>query len=171
MRTILLLLALSACGDDGSSAVDASIDAYDSARCLIDGDYGDLGAKTGTTAQGPQTLTVVLDTGPPRDSFFLKLNAGKGAFAGAPMPGTYPLAGADAASPTCGVCVNIIADIVTGQGPSKFYFATAGSVTLTSVTPPIGTVTNLVFTEVDAGGGVIAGGCSSAIDAMAFSTM
>lgn len=48
------LLGLCACGDDGGSAVDAPSgnDAYDTTRCLIAGDYGALGAKTGTTSQG-----------------------------------------------------------------------------------------------------------------------
>lgn len=48
MRTFLAicLLALGACGDDGGgSAVDApsGMDAYDTARCLIAGNYGALG--------------------------------------------------------------------------------------------------------------------------------
>lgn len=172
MRILLAAILLSACGDDGgSTAVDApsGTDAYDTARCLITGNYGALGAKTGTTAQGPATLTVVLDPGPPRDSFFIKLNAGKGAFTGGLANGTFPITGADASSPTCGLCVNIIADIVAMQGPSKFYFATAGSVTLTSTQPPIGTVSDLSFVEVGVNGDVMPGGCTATIDSMSFS--
>lgn len=172
MRILLAAILLSACGDDGGgAAVDApsGTDAYDTARCLITGNYGALGAKTGTTAQGPATLTVVLDPGPPRDSFFIKLNAGKGAFTGGLANGTFPITGADASSPTCGLCVNIIADIVAMQGPSKFYFATAGSVTLTSTQPPIGTVSDLSFVEVGVNGDVMPGGCTATIDSMSFS--
>ncbi|MGE0399765.1 MAG: hypothetical protein AB7T06_23830 [Kofleriaceae bacterium] len=161
---------LVACGDDGGgSAVDAAPDAYDTARCLIRGNYGALGAMTGTTSQGPTTLTVVLDAGPPRDSFFIKLNAGKGAFTGGLANGTFPITGADASSPTCGLCVNIIADIVAMQGPSKFYFATAGSVTLTNTQPPTGSVSDLSFVEVGVNGDVMPGGCTATIDSMSFS--
>ena len=48
------------------------------ARCLITGTYGALGTKTGMPTLGATTLSVVLDPGPPRDTFFIKLNAGKG---------------------------------------------------------------------------------------------
>lgn len=174
MRLLLVGLVgfLGACGDDGGgSAVDApsGADAYDTARCLIAGDYGALGALTGTTSQGPTTLTVVLDMGPPRDSFFIRLMAGRGAFAGGLATGTFPLTGADAASATCGLCVNIIADIVAMQGPSKFYFATSGSVTLTSTQPPIGSVSNLSFVETGVNGDVVPGGCTATIESMSFS--
>lgn len=114
-------------------------------------------------------MTVVLDPGPPRDSFFIKLDMGKGAFTGGLANGTFPLTGADAASATCGSCVNIIADIVAMQGPSKFYFATSGSVTLTSTQPPIGTVSNLAFVEVGVNGDVMPGGCTATIASMSFS--
>jgi len=125
--------------------------------------------KTGTTSQGPTTMTIVLDPGPPRDSFFLKLNTGKGVFAGGLATGTFPISGAELSQATCGMCVNIIADIVAMQGPSKFYFATGGSVTLTSHTPPAGTLTNVTFHEVTANGDPINSGCVSMIGAMQFS--
>ena len=173
MRSFLAIsvLALGACGDDGGATIDAAVgmDAYDTARCLITGNYGALGALTGTTSQGPTTLTITLDPGPPRDSFFIKLNAGKGAFAGGLATGTFSITGADAQSPNCGLCVNIIADIVAMQGPSKFYFATSGSVTLTSTQPPIGSVADLAFVEVGVNGDVMPGGCTASIDSMAFS--
>ncbi|MDX2088130.1 MAG: hypothetical protein SFX73_09775 [Kofleriaceae bacterium] len=172
MRRICFILALAACNDSGGTPpVDApgGSDAYDTARCLIAGHYGALGSVTGTTAQGPTTLTVTLDPGPPRDTFFLKLNAGKGVFADALANGTYPLAGADLDFNNCGLCVNLIADIVAMQGPSKFYFATAGSVTLTSTSPPAGTLSNLTFTEVSVAGTPVVGGCTASITSMAFS--
>ncbi len=170
MRALLLVL-LAACGggsdspSDSATAIDA---AYDTARCLIAGNYGDLGAKTGTTSQGPTTMTIVLDAGPPRDSFFLKLNAGKGVFAGGLANGTYPIAGAELATTTCGLCVNIVADIST-MGPTKFYFATGGTVTLTSTSPPVGSLAGVTFKEVDAGGNAIPNGCTASMTAMQFS--
>lgn len=159
---------VAACGGGGSDSPDASIDA--NPTCLIAGNYGDLGAKTGTTTMGPSTLTIVLDPGPPRDSFFLKLTSGRGVFAGGLATGTFPITGSEASSSTCGVCVNLIADIVTGQGPSKFYFATAGSVTLTSHTPPVGTLSNVQLVEVSAGGLPVNSGCTGSISAMSFGT-
>ena len=54
MRILLAITGavLVACGDDGGggSAVDAATDAYDTARCLIRGNYGALGGLTGTTS-------------------------------------------------------------------------------------------------------------------------
>src|SRR5687767_15461588 len=98
-----------ACSDDpAQQAIDASlIDApYDTARCLIAGHYGALGTKSGMPTLGPTTLSVVLDGGPPRDTFFIKLTTGKGVFAGGLANGTYPLAGADLDFTNCGLCVN-----------------------------------------------------------------
>ena len=166
MHRVLILALFVGCGGGGSTSPDAD----NTAQCLVLGNYGDLGSKTGSTATGgPSSVTIVLDAGPPRDSFFLKLNAGMGVFAGGLRIGTFTIEGAELAQSTCGLCVNIIADIVTGQGPSKFYFATSGSVTLTSHTPPVGTLSNVMFREVSAAGQPISGGCTSAISAMAFS--
>jgi hypothetical protein len=65
--------------------------------------------------------------------------------------------------------VNIIADIVAMQGPSKFYFATRGTVILTSTQPPIGSLSNVAFVEVGVNGDVMPGGCEATIDSMSFS--
>lgn len=65
-----------------------------------------------------------------RDVVVLELYEGKGAFSGPPAVGTYPLTGAELNYATCGVCVLLAADYADG-GPS--YFATGGSVTLSSV--------------------------------------
>ena len=56
------------------------------------------------------------------------------------------------------------------QGPSKFYFATAGSVTLTSHTPPAGTLSNVMLQEITANGDPVNSGCSGSISAMQFGT-
>lgn len=171
-RLSCLFLAFAACSDSGTAGVDAPAgqDAYDTARCLIAGHYGALGALTGTTSQGPTTLTITLDAGPPRDTLFLKLDSGKGVFTGGLANGTYTLAGADLDFNNCGLCVNLIADIVAMQGPSKFYFATAGSVTLTSTSPPEGTLSNVRFAEVTLAGAPVAGGCTASIDSLAFTS-
>ncbi len=172
MRSIAYAaILLAACSDDpqqqliDASATDAP---YDVARCLITGHYGALGTKTGMATQGPTTSTIVLDGGPPRDSFFLKLNTGKGVFASRLANGTYTLAGADLDFSNCGLCVNIIADIVSMQGPTKFYFADAGAVTLTGTSPPAGTLSNVTFKEVTSGGAPVSGGCVASITSMTF---
>ena len=168
----IALLALAACS---SSSPSSTPDAYDTAKCLIAGTYGDLGTKTGTagTASGAQTLTITLDPGPPgKDDFFLKLVPGKGAFSGGqPAPGTYTLGGADTQFLNCGVCTNIIADISPTTGPSKFYFTDSGTVTITSTSPIAGSAQNLHFVETDLmTGAPIAGGCVATVSAIHFGT-
>jgi hypothetical protein len=170
------IVLLAACSDSSStSTVDAPgamADAYDTAQCLIQGDYGDAGALTGTagSAQGATTVTVTLDAGPPRDTFFIRMVPGNGAFTGGVAPGTYTISGADADYNSCGLCVHIIADIVSGQGPTKFYFADSGTVTLTATTPPItGSVQNLHFNEIDIGSGApVSGGCQASMTFASF---
>ncbi len=175
MRPSLLLFAFAAAcggGDDSMSTPDAPggmPDADNSATCLIKGSYGALGALTGTATMGNNTLSVTLDAGPPRDTFFIKLTTGKGAFTGGLAAGTYTISGADANYLNCGLCVHIIADISTSTGPSKFYFADAGSVTLTSTGPVAGSATDLHFAEVDIGTGNKIPGCEATIDSIMFS--
>ena len=88
----LLLIALAACGgDDSMATADApgtSPDAFDTASCLIKGDYGAVGSVTGTATMGANTLSATLEAGPPRDAFFLKLVAGKGVFTGGVAAGS-----------------------------------------------------------------------------------
>jgi hypothetical protein len=172
-RTAFLLATITcaSCSDDGGSDPPPDAPPQNPNVCLIPGSYADLGAKTGNTVQGPTTLTVTLDAGPPKDSFFLKLVAGKGVFAGGLAPGTYTISGADSDFTTCGLCTNIIADIVAMAGPTKFYYANAGTITLTSVQPPAGTLTDLSFVETTVGGAVIPSGCTTTMTAMSFSAM
>jgi hypothetical protein len=166
--TLVIFVSLAACSDDAPTTVDATgIDASsDEARCLVPSDYGNLGTLTGATSAGmsPTSLTIVLDEGPPRDSFFINLK-------NAVPAGTYEITGDNANASTCSVCVNIIADIVAMQGPTKFYFATSGSVTLTATEPPAGTLTNVGFVETTVGGAPTNSGCISQIAAMSFGPM
>ena len=175
MRYSLLLVALAACGgsDDAMTTPDApggTADAPSSAQCLVKSDYGAAGTVTGTQTMGAGTLSATLDAGPPRDVFFVKLVTGKGVFSGGIAPGTYTISGADAGYTTCGLCVHIIADLVAGQGPSKFYFADSGSVTLTSTGAVMGSAMNLHFNEVDSGTGAVIPGCAATIGSISFAT-
>ena len=170
----LAITILAACGSGSNAPADAPVDAYDTSRCLIKGIYGALGAVTGTAGSnnGSTTITVTLDPGPPgKDDLFLQLIPGKGVFAAGVAAGTYTIAGADRNFTSCGLCTNLIADI-TQSGPSKFYFADSGTVTFTSVTPPIaGSATDLHFSEIDiTNGSMILGGCIATISSVMFST-
>ena len=122
MWRCLIPLVLVACSDSGTPATpDAATqsDGNGGNACLVKASYGAVGAVTGTAMMGQSTLSATLDAGPPRDAFFIKLVTGKGAFGFGLTPGDYTISGADASYNTCGLCVNIIADIVTGSGPSK----------------------------------------------------
>jgi hypothetical protein len=171
----LAIATLAACS--GSSATpDAAkqADAYDTARCLIKGNYGDLGSVTGTagTVSSATTVTITLETvATGKNDLFWKLVPGKGAFTGGVKAGAYTIGGVDASFNTCGLCTNLIAGI-TSTGPTKFYFADSGTVTFTSVTPPIaGSAQNLHFAEIDLNSGApIAGGCTGSITSVSFTT-
>jgi hypothetical protein len=169
----LVAAAAGACSSDPPVLLDGSTtDADPLARCLIPGSYGALGTKTGTagTVQTSPTLTVILDAGPPKDDYFVKLVPGKGAFAGGALTtGSFPVGGVDASFNDCGLCTNLIADIVAGQGPTKFYYADAGTVTLTATNPIAGSAQNLHFVEFDVNTGLaVPGGCTSAVTSIAF---
>ena len=173
MRSSLIagaLAALAACSADPPPPLldGSNIDADPQARCLIPADYGGLGARTGTPdLTVANSLTVVLEAGPPKDDFFVKLVAGKGAFAGGIATGTFPITGADATFTSCGLCINVIADIVAGQGPTKFYAADAGSVTLTATNPIAGSAQNLHFVETTIDGTVVPG-CTATVASISF---
>lgn len=168
MHRQLFALALASgswmgCSDDPAPMMEPPDASTPNAQCLVEADYGELGALTGSTGStmSPTSLTVVLDAGPPRDSFFINLKNGIGT-------GTYQIDGADADATTCSLCVNIIADIVAMQGPTKFYFATAGSVMLTATQPPAGSLSNVTFVETTSGGAPTNSGCTSRIGSMTF---
>jgi hypothetical protein len=175
MRIWPAALLLAACSDPAPANPDAAVtpDAYDELRCLIKGDFGDLGSLPATTGnvQGATTVTVTIEPGTARDTFFIRMVPGNGVFAGGLAPGTYELAGVETQYNNCGLCVHIIADI-TMNGPSKFYFAQSGSITLNSVTSPItGSAQNVELVEIDIGTGqVVAGGCTGRIGSLAFAT-
>ncbi len=145
----------------------------DVALCKVPGSYGALGAVTASATvngNGDPLIAITLDGNQPRDILQLRLVAGAGAFTGGIKAGTFPIAGADAAFTGCGLCVAIIADIVAGVGPTKFYQATSGSVTLTSAARPYaGTVDDLSFVEV-AVDGTPQPGCKAEIASMSFTS-
>jgi hypothetical protein len=170
----VLAVSAGACGDAAPTVFDARVvpDADRLTQCLIPADYGALGTRTGTqdsTGTGTPSITVVLDPGPPKDDFFLKLVTGKGAFAGGLQAGTFTIGGADAGFASCGVCTNLLANIDPSSGPGKFYFADAGTVTIGATNPVSGSAQNLHFVEIDLSTSMpVTGGCAATLGSIAF---
>lgn len=177
---ILLVAACTGAGDpDDTGGVDAApgIDAVPR-TCTVVSDLGSLGARDGTPmasgAAGSRILAVsmtVASDASTRDVVFVQLKGGKGAFAaGDPVPGTYPLTGAELDYNTCGVCVTVIGDIVAGQGPTQFYFQRAGTVTITSTNGSLtGSLSGMEFLELDlVTEDVIRDGCETQVGGLSF---
>jgi len=91
-------------------------------------------------------------------------------------PGTYTIQGDDAAWSTCVICVLIATDVGSDGTPKDFYFATSGSVTLTTVTGQLsGSVTGANFIHVGTSMGQPADppavdSCASTISSATFNT-
>ena len=102
------------------------------------------------------------------DFIQIELWDGRGAFAagaGAVAPGTYQLTGAELSPTTCGICVRGLGD--KGAATQKEYFATSGTVQVTSVGTGGGavsvTLTNARFQEIDAAKAPVSGGCAAPV--------
>jgi hypothetical protein len=181
LSRVLPVVLLVACGDPAPTLIDGgNVDPL--ARCLIPASYPALGVQTGAAdLTGDNSLTIVLAAGPPKDDLFFSLLAGQGAFANGIAPGEYTITGDDARFTTCGLCTTILAHIDATNGPAKFFFADAGTITLTTAKPTSatgpseigGTAKNLHFTEIDlgagGGGAPILGGCETTIASVSFS--
>ncbi len=125
-----------------------------------------------------------LNSDPTADLLEIDLYSGYGAFmsgTGLVRNGTYTLGtGGETMFSTCGACVVIDTDVSSTNVVTDFYFATGGTLTLTSVgtSSLAGSLSNVTFAHVDAGsdstGSPIPGdtaaadGCQSAITAASF---
>jgi hypothetical protein len=119
---------------------------------------GSGGAKKWYRVAAPLTGTM--------DFIQIELWDGRGAFAaGAVAPGTYQLTGAELSPTTCGICVRGLGD--KGAATQKEYFATSGTVLVTSVGTGGGavsvTLTNARFQEIDAAKAPVSGGCAAPV--------
>jgi hypothetical protein len=116
------------------------------------------------------------------DSFEIDLYEGFGAFgsgSGEIAKGTYTLSGDDLSFQKCGLCVQIYTDLDADGAPTEFYFATAGSVTLSSVGTPTGSnvstgtlagsLSNVAFAQWDGSADAAMGSCTSSITSLSFS--
>ncbi|HCF58802.1 MAG TPA: hypothetical protein DFS52_12535 [Myxococcales bacterium] len=174
--------------DAGSSASDAGTPEADAgsepdagtppnpAHCKVDSDLGVLDSFTLTgcyygTDEGGDWIQGNFAYNDDRDVIILELNEGRGAFPGKLATGTYTLTGADLNYETCGLCVLLVADY-GDQGPT--YFATGGSVTLTSVEGRLtGTLEGITFDHVTIDETThvstkVDDGCSSWLERMSF---
>jgi len=114
---------------------------------------------------------------PPERRVVLGLYPGSGAFSAGPLrTGTFTLTGAEIQYATCGVCVTLREFDAQG-GTTARYMATAGTVTLSSISGRLtGTITNATFQHVNIDGSTFTStphpdGCATAIDNVAFDVM
>lgn len=182
----LLVLGLAACGgDDGvTPAIDApgQIDAAVDAPvvCTVSTrDFGDKGALVpssclqdpGQDATSPSddviSLRAPLEGGSPGDEIEIQLWAGFGALTNGFATGNYPITGDELQFATCGVCVFIHTNSDGADTWDDDYFATGGSVNLTSVMGNLtGTATSLTFEHVTLAQGEstpVGDGCNTAL--------
>lgn len=180
-RIVVGLLVFAGCSEVGDAGgdVDAAAGMDAPARsCTVVEDLGALGARDGTAmasgAAGSRVLSVsmtVAADAATRDVVFVQLKGGRGAFAGGdPTPGTYAITGADAGYTTCGVCVTVIGDLVTGQGPTQFYSATGGTVTITQTEGAlVGSLAEVSLQELDLlSETLVDGGCTTRVGGLSF---
>jgi hypothetical protein len=194
MKTMFLISAVlvAACGggggddmaDDGDDGMTADAapqpDMRVQATCTAAQTYGTV-TPTASEAIHDATNDVYFSTsGLNMDADVLQMQfySGFGVFMNGVMPGTYQITGAEAQYSSCGVCGLLFADVTMAAPPSladanRVYFATAGTVNITSVTPNLtGTVTGLQFQHVTIDPmtftSTVVGDCTSSIDSLAF---
>lgn len=192
LSPVLLAFALAACGgdDDGVTptvdapgSIDAAVDAP--VTCSVSTrNFGDKGALTpsicvqdpGQDAADPMDdvifMRAPLEAGSPFDEIEIQLWAGFGALTNGFANGTYPITGDETQFATCGVCVFLNTNRVDDQTYEDDYFATGGTVTLTSVQGNLtGTVSNLTFEHVTVAQGEstpVGDGCTTGVTAASF---
>jgi hypothetical protein len=101
--------------------------------------YGDLMSPSYQVAQAVGSeadafaFAADMDAAHPPDIVTMQFLRGRGAFASAIRPGSYPLAGDELNLETCGLCVIVYGDCDRVTSCPDVYLATGGTVTLTSV--------------------------------------
>ena len=166
-------------GDDGvtpDAPSSMTPDGTPSATCPLAATMGDAGSLSALKSQRCNVpgsmgtrkwyrLSATLP-GAPNDIVQLELWDGQGVFAGTTVKtGTYQITGAELSYATCGVCLRAAGD--KGTASAKTYFATAGTVEVTSVgaagTALTAKITNATFAEVDAMNAKVTNGCTTAL--------
>jgi hypothetical protein len=170
--------ACTASSSYGSASIvaDGSAYAFTYAQITADGSNGLVDANQGYSGN--------LNADPLPDSFEIDLYEGFGAFgsdgsgSGTITKGAYTLSGDDLSFQLCGLCVQIYTDLDGDGAPTDLYFATAGSITLSSVGTPTGSdvskgtlagsLTNVTFAQWDGSDDVAIGSCTSTITSLSF---
>lgn len=187
----LLLLGLVACGDDGdaltpvvdASRIDAAVAIDAPAACTVGPTFSDRGALVPSLCvedeRDPKVATdsvivlrAPLEPGSPFDELELQLWGGYGVFTDGFAPGKYAIAGDELQFFTCGLCAFINTDRVDDDNYTDDYFATGGTIELTSVAGRMtGTLTNVTFEHVtiaDSMTAPVGDGCESEVVAGTF---
>jgi len=122
-------------------------DAPPAAACTIPTDLGSPGTLAGAVAEQhnqPGSMGALKyyrlyaplpgGTADATDVLMLELWDGAGPFTGGTVQaGTYPIAGADTAISTCGLCMYVLGDVDATGTPKQVYLAQSGTVNVTSV--------------------------------------
>lgn len=195
---LVTIVPLLACGGDDGNKVDSGIHVQDSngsgsgsgsgsnVACTADASYGTADFGSGSdqfaeTSGSGNMHTIVWGavvgstsaSGMP-DAVQLELYANFGAFAGSDIhTGTFQLTGDEANYATCGVCLRMFTDLhMQGSdiASTDDYFATAGTVTLSTITGNTfsGTLSNVTFQHVNIGSDFTStpvGDCTSTMSA------
>lgn len=189
----LSLSALVACGGDGKSKVDGSIHTIDTpggTNCVGATAQASYGSATPATAD--QSASRDADTNPGQiiysakanqdpmfDIFDIELFKGSGTFTTGELTAkTVNLSdAAEAQYRTCGACFLIRTDIHSdGSGGSTStddYMAKSGTLTITTLSPFAGTITNAVLTHVTIAADFTStpvGDCEVTVDSLTFNT-
>ncbi len=178
-----LPLALIACGgDDGVTLTpdaEEGPDAEVQATCNATASYGaatlanQAGIYDMMTAPTQLSLVGALNADSAPDVLDIELFKGYGAYTtGEIVPGTFTITGAEANWDTCGVCVLVVSD-ATQSGDGGVYMASAGTVTITSVSPNLtGSISGVQLRHIDMPAGAASSdnpdGCESAITSASF---
>jgi hypothetical protein len=158
-----------------ATLTDGSGYAFTAAEITTDGSNGFVDANQGFNGN------LNADAAP--DSFEIDLYEGFGVWgsgSGIITTGTFTLSGDDLSFQKCGLCIQIFTNIDADGAPVDLYFATGGTVTLTSVGTPTGSnvstgtlagsLSNAMFADWDSGSADMAiGSCTSSITSLSFS--
>lgn len=167
---------------DAAAPIDGGpISADAQPSCTVSADLGDLGLVTGSarrqTSGMNERVQFIGDLGlaVKPDWLDVQLYSGYGAFKTIPIqPGTYEIVGEETHFESCGVCVLVEGDFVSGAPPTQIYLATSGTVVITEVGPSgagrfTGFIANVSFVsvEIDNSTGVStpAGDCTTSVTA------
>ena len=135
---------------------------------------------TAERSSGGETINYnsQLNAEPMPDGLALNLVEGAGVYASRSIGpvSNVALTGDESQLATCGTCVVLVADAdAVSESFKAIYMPTAGSITITSVSPRLrGTLSDVTFVEIEFGSGgaqeTVPNGCSSHIASFAFDT-